>query len=116
VAVATSSVIVMLVALDAVPVREAVMVPAEKFPEASRATIAKPVFRLVALLVIVIVRLVLWLAVNVGVAEIERPAPDTPTVRVASFTVGISEVSATVPVVAGSVSTVPVPATALGRS
>ena len=34
---------------DALPVREAVIVPAEKLPDASRATIVEPVFALVAL-------------------------------------------------------------------
>ena len=37
-----------VLALDAVPVRFAVIVPAEKLPEASRNTIVEPVFALVA--------------------------------------------------------------------
>jgi hypothetical protein len=40
-------------AVEALPERAAVIVPAEKFPDASRATIAEAVFALVALLVIV---------------------------------------------------------------
>ena len=48
----------------AVPLREAVIVPALKLPEASLATMALAVFALVALLVTVKVALVAWLAVK----------------------------------------------------
>ena len=44
---------VAVVAVVALPDKEAVMVPALKFPEASRATIVEPVFPEVALLVTV---------------------------------------------------------------
>ena len=96
----------------ACPVKVAVIVPAEKLPEASRATMVEAVLALVALEVTVNVAPVAWLAVKV--CEPDRPVPDVFIVSVALLTVGRSEVNAKVPVVAGSVRTVPVPATALG--
>ena len=42
------TVVVVCVAVEALPVNVAVMVPAEKFPEASRATIAEAVLAFVA--------------------------------------------------------------------
>jgi len=96
----------------ACPVKVAVIVPALKLPEASRATMVEIVFALVALEATVNVAPVAWLAVKVW--EPDRPVPDVFIVSVALLTVGRSEVSAKVPVVLGSVRTVPVPATALG--
>ena len=87
------------------------IVPAEKLPDASRATMVDAVFALVALDVTVNVDAPAWLAVNV--AEPDRPVPDTPIVSVPLLTVGKSEVSAIVPVVAGIVMVV-APAIALG--
>ena len=63
------------VAVVALPDSAAVMVPAVKLPEASRATTVEAVFRLVALDVTVKVELPDWLAVND--AEPDRPVPDT---------------------------------------
>lgn len=97
----------------ALPLKAAVIVPALKLPDASRATIVEAVFRLVALDVTVNVEPVAWLAVNV--AEPDRPVPDTAIVSVPLLTVGKSEVSAIVPVVAGIVIVV-APAIALGCS
>ena len=96
------------------PVKLAEIVPALKLPEASRATTVDAVFKLVAFEVTVKVEEPAWLAVNV--AEPDRPVPDTAIVSVPLLTVGRSEVSANVPVVAGIVNTVPVPATAVGIS
>lgn len=59
----------------AFPDSAAVIVPATKLPEASRATIADAVFRLVAFDVTVNVELPDWLAVNV--ADPDKPVPDT---------------------------------------
>ena len=50
---------------DAVPVKAAVIVPAVKLPEASRATMVEAVFALVAFDVTVNVAAADWLAVNV---------------------------------------------------
>ena len=75
---------VALVAEDAAPLKVAVIVPALKLPEASRATMVLAVFRLVALLVTVYVALVAWLAVNV--CDPERPVPDTFIVNVPFWT------------------------------
>lgn len=63
------------VAVVALPDSAAVMVPAVKLPEASRATTVEAVFRLVAFDVTVNVELPDWLAVND--AEPDRPVPDT---------------------------------------
>ena len=49
----------------ALPLKDAVIVPAEKLPEASLATTVEAVFALVALLVTVNVALPAWLAVKV---------------------------------------------------
>lgn len=91
------------------PVKAAVIVPAVKLPEASRATMVDAVLALVALDVTVNVDAPDWLAVNV--AEPDRPVPETAIVNVPLLTVGISEVRAIVPVVPGMVMVV-VPATA----
>jgi hypothetical protein len=90
-----------LVALVAVPVKAAVIVPAVKLPEASLATIVLTVLADVALLVTVKVLPPAWLAVKE--AEPESPVPETASVSVPSLTVGISEVRATVPVALGRV-------------
>jgi hypothetical protein len=66
------------VAVPALPFSVAVIVPALKFPDASRATIVEAVFADVALDVTVNVEFVDWFAVNV--AEPERPTPDTARV------------------------------------
>ena len=57
--------VVALLAEVALPLRVAVIVPAEKFPDASRATMVDAVFALVALDVTVNVAALDWLAVNV---------------------------------------------------
>jgi hypothetical protein len=93
----------------AVPVKAAVIVPAVKLPDASLATIVDAVFALVAFDVTVNVAPVAWFAVNV--CEPDNPVPATLIVRVALLTVGTSDVSAIVPVVAGIVIVV-VPAAA----
>lgn len=92
------------------PVKLAEIVPALKLPDASRATTVEAVFKLVALDVTVNVELPAWLAVNE--AEPDKPVPDTAIVSVPLLTVGKSEVSAIVPVVAGIVMVV-APAIAL---
>jgi hypothetical protein len=66
------------VAVEALPDNAAVIVPALKLPEASRATIVEAVFRLVALDATVNVEAPAWLAVNE--AEPDRPVPDTAIV------------------------------------
>ncbi len=68
------------------PLKVAVMVPALKLPDASRATIVEAVLALVALDVTVNVELPDWLAVNV--AEPDRPVPDTAIVSVPLLTAG----------------------------
>lgn len=72
------------VAVEALPLKVAVMVPALKLPEASRATMVLAVFALVALDVTVNVELPDWLAVNV--AEPESPVPETPRDKVPLLT------------------------------
>ena len=69
-----------LVADDALPLSVAVIVPALKLPEASRATMVEAVLALVALDVTVNVALPDWLAVKD--AEPESPVPDTASVSV----------------------------------
>ena len=64
----------------AVPVNAAVIVPALKLPEASRATMVLAVFAFVAFDVTVKVALPAWLAVNV--CEPDKPVPDTFIVSV----------------------------------
>jgi hypothetical protein len=103
---ATATVPVTFVAL---PVKAAVIVPAVKLPEASRATMVDAVLALVALDVTVNEDAPDWLAVND--AEPDRPVPETAIVNVPLLTVGISEVRAIVPVVPGMVMVV-VPAVA----
>ena len=89
-------VVVELVAEVALPLKLAVIVPALKLPDASRATIVEAVFTLVAFEVTVNVELPDWLAVNV--AEPDRPVPDTAIVRVPLLTVaGVVQVGAVVP-------------------
>ena len=72
------------VAVEALPDNVAVIVPALKLPEASRATIAEAVFKLVALDVTVNVAALDWLAVKV--CEPDKPVPDTFIVNVPLFT------------------------------
>ena len=98
----------LVVTLDAVPVKLAVIVPALKLPEASLATIVDAVLALVAFEVTVNVVAPDWLAVKD--ADPDRPVPATAIVRVPFPK---SEVKATVPVLAGRV-IVLVPATAVG--
>ena len=87
---------VAVVAVVALPLNAAVIVPALKFPEASRATIVLAVFALVALDVTVKVLLPDWLAVND--AEPDKPVPDTPSVSVPFPIVGgVIQVGAAVP-------------------
>jgi hypothetical protein len=62
--------------LVAFPLNVAVIVPALKLPEPSRATIVETVFKLVAFDVTVNVELPDWLAVKE--AEPDRPVPETP--------------------------------------
>ena len=69
---------------DAVPVNAAVIVPALKLPEASRATMVLAVLAFVAFDVTVNVAAVDWLAVNV--CEPDRPVPDTFIVSVPLLT------------------------------
>ena len=83
-------------ALDAVPVSAAVMVPAEKFPLASRNTIVEPVFAFVALDVTVKVAALDWFAVKVCVPDI--PLPLVFMVSVPLFTVGCVALIVTAPV------------------
>lgn len=73
-----------VVAVVALPLRAAVIVPALKLPEPSRATIAPAVFALVAFEVTVNVELPDWLAVKV--AEPDRPVPETARVNVPLLT------------------------------
>jgi hypothetical protein len=72
------------VAVEALPVKAAVIVPAVKFPEASRATMVEAVFALVALDVTVNVAAVDWLAVKV--CDPDKPVPDTAIVNVPLLT------------------------------
>ena len=69
-----------VVAVAALPFSVAVIVPALKLPDPSRATMVLPVFALVAFDVTVKVALPAWLAVNV--AEPDNPVPDTFIVSV----------------------------------
>ena len=68
----------------ALPLNAAVIVPALKLPEASRATMVEAVFALVAFDATVNVELPDWLAVNV--AEPDRPVPETAIVNVPLLT------------------------------
>jgi hypothetical protein len=72
-----------VVAVVALPDKEAVIVPAVKLPEASLATIVDAVFALVALDVTVNELAPAWLAVNE--AEPDRPVPDTAIVNAPLF-------------------------------
>jgi hypothetical protein len=73
-----------VVAVVAFPLKAAVIVPAVKFPDASRATMVEAVFALVALDVTVNVELPDWLAVKE--AEPDRPVPETAIVNVPLLT------------------------------
>ena len=73
-----------VVAVVALPLKAAVIVPAEKLPEASRATIVDAVLALVALEVTVNVAALDWLAVKV--CDPDKPVPDTASVNVPLFT------------------------------
>ena len=73
-----------VVAVEALPVKAAVIVPALKLPEASRATMVDAVFAFVAFDVTVNVAAADWLAVNV--CEPDKPVPDTFIVKVPLFT------------------------------
>jgi hypothetical protein len=75
---------VVLLDVVALPDREAVMVPALKLPEASRATIVEPVLAFVAFDATVNVEFPDWLAVKV--AEPDRPVPETARVSVPLLT------------------------------
>ena len=84
VAVVAVDALVALVAVEALPFNVAVIVPALKLPEASRATMVLPVFAFVAFDVTVKVALPAWLAVNV--CEPDKPVPDTFIVSVPLLT------------------------------
>lgn len=72
------------VMFEAVPFKAAVIVPALKLPEASRATIVEAVFAFVALDVTVKVAAEDWLAVKV--CDPDKPVPDTFMVSVPLLT------------------------------
>ena len=72
------------VAVEALPLKAAVIVPAEKLPEASRATMVEPVLALVAFDVTVNVAAPAWFAVKVWEPDI--PVPDVFIVNVPLFT------------------------------
>ena len=95
-----------VVAVVAFPDKDAVIVPAEKFPDASRATMADAVFALVA----VVAELDTFSAVAIVLSLVSAIEP----ANIVLVTVPESPVVIAVPVVAGSVKTVPVPATAAG--
>ena len=75
---------VAVVAVVALPDKAAVIVPALKLPEPSRATMAPAVFALVAFEVTVNVELPDWLAVKL--AEPDKPVPETPRDKVPLLT------------------------------
>ena len=81
----------------ALPLKAAVMVPAEKLPEPSLATIVFAVLAFVALLVTVNVLPPAWSAVND--ADPESPVPETPIVSVPLFGEGTASQEATLPFV-----------------
>ena len=72
-----------VLAVVAFPLKAALMVPAEKLPEVSRATIVEAVFALVALELTVNVEAVAWLAEKV--APPEMPVPDVLRVSAPSL-------------------------------
>lgn len=87
---------VAVVAVDAFPLNAAVMVPALKLPEASRATMVDAVLALVALEVTVNVEFPDWLAVNEALPD--KPVPDTAIVNVPLLTVaGVVQLGAAAP-------------------
>ena len=88
--------VVAVVAVLALPDNEAVMVPALKLPDASRATMVDAVFALVALEATVNVDAPVWFAVNVAVPD--SPVPDVFIVRVPLPIVGgVTQLGAEVP-------------------
>ena len=95
--VATLVAFVSVVAVEALPDKVAVIVPAEKLPEASRATIAETVLALVALEVTVNDEFPDWFAVNE--AEPDSPVPETARVNVPSPGEGTAAQEAAVPLV-----------------
>ena len=88
VAVVADVALVADVAVDALPDSVAVIVPAEKLPDASRATIADTVFALVAFEVTVNVLAPAWLAVKE--ADPDKPVPDTFIVNVPLFAAAVA--------------------------
>lgn len=85
-----------VVAVVAFPLRAAVIVPALKLPDASRATMVDAVLAFVAFDVTVNVAAPVWFAVNV--AEPESPVPDVFIVRVPLPIVGgVTQLGAKVP-------------------
>ena len=78
-----------MVAVDALPINAAVIVPAEKLPDASRATIADAVFKLVAV--------VLALATLNVPPNVRFPVVVTDPVRVNPLTVPVPPTLVTVP-------------------
>lgn len=77
--------VVALVAVEALPDSEAVIVPALKLPEASRATMVEAVLALVAFEVTVNV----CAEEPLKVAEPDRPVPDTAKVRLLETCVAV---------------------------
>ena len=114
-----ATVVVVCVAVEALPVNAAVMVPAEKFPEASRATIADAVLAFVA----VVAELETFDAVEMVANLVSTIAADAlisaltmvPSVIIVLVTVPVSPVVTTVPVTAGKVRVV-VPAAAVAST
>ena len=98
--------VVAVPALVADPLKVAVIVPAEKLPEASRATMAEAVLAFVA----VVAELDTFNAVAIVLSLVSAIEP----ANIVLVTVPVSPVVIAVPVVAGNVNTVPVPATAAG--
>ena len=96
------------VAVVALPLKAAVIVPAEKLPDASRATMADAVFAFVA----VVAEFETLPAVEIVLSLVSAIDP----ANIVLVTVPVSPDVIAVPVVAGSVKTVPVPATAAGTT
>ena len=78
------------VAVEALPDNVAVIVPAEKLPEASRATMVEPVLALVALDDTVKV----WAEDPLNVADPDSPVPDVASVRLLETCVAVVAVVA----------------------
>jgi hypothetical protein len=106
-----------LVDVDALPVSAAVIVPAVKFPEASRATIALAVFDEVAVVAefetLSAVEIVASFVSAIAAEALISPLTIVPSRIIVLVTVPVSPVVTTVPVVAGNV-IVTVPAMAAG--